>query len=92
MAWKALSRTLGKVEARVKDILVEIECSNLEETIPLTVGPGSEVPQEDDSDLGSRDEMGIEDKSDLEDVDNFEFDDDDFGDEGEDIDDEDVDW
>lgn len=54
MAWKFMAKMFGKVEQRVKDTLVEMECATLEETIPLTVGPGSDVilDVEDDVDFG----------------------------------------
>lgn len=48
MAWKMLAKSFGKVEQRVKDALVEMECANLEGMIPLTVGPGSEYIEEED--------------------------------------------
>lgn len=43
MGFKFLANLFGKVEQRVRDALVELECVNLEQCIPLTVGPGSEV-------------------------------------------------
>lgn len=43
MGFKFAARLLNKVEQRVKDALVELECNNLEACVPLTVGPGSEV-------------------------------------------------
>jgi hypothetical protein len=50
MAWKMMAKAFGKVEQRVKDTLVELECANLEETIPVTVGPGSEYIEEEEED------------------------------------------
>lgn len=50
MAWKFMAKMFGKVEQRVKDTLVEMECATLEESTPLTVGPGSDVPLDDDED------------------------------------------
>mmetsp|Transcript_10826 Transcript_10826/g.15949 ORF Transcript_10826/g.15949 Transcript_10826/m.15949 type:complete len:351 (-) Transcript_10826:1281-2333(-) len=46
IGWKGLAKTLGKLEQRVRDTLIELECVNLEERIPLTVGPGSDFAQE----------------------------------------------
>jgi hypothetical protein len=43
LGFKFLANLFGKVEQRVRDALVELECANLEECIPLTVGPGSEL-------------------------------------------------
>jgi hypothetical protein len=50
MAFKFAANSFGKVEQKVKDSLVELECANLEVTLPLTVGPGSEVMEEDEED------------------------------------------
>jgi hypothetical protein len=47
MGFKLLSKSFGKLEQRVKDALVEIECNNLENCTPLTVGQGSEATDED---------------------------------------------
>jgi hypothetical protein len=47
MGFKMLSKAFGKLEQRVKDVLVEIECSNLESCTPLTLGKGSEVTDDD---------------------------------------------
>jgi hypothetical protein len=47
MAWKFLANSFGKLENRVRDYIVDVECAILEESIPLTVGPGSEVMEED---------------------------------------------
>ena len=40
--WKQAGKVLGRVEKRVRDFLVLLECELLDNTIPLTVGPGSE--------------------------------------------------
>ena len=60
MGFKFLANLFGKVEQRVRDALVELECVNLEQCIPLTVGPGSEVieieieeDEEDEKDTGT---------------------------------------
>ena len=36
--------------ARVRNYIVDLEFNMLEESMPLTVGPGSEVIQDDDED------------------------------------------
>lgn len=57
LGWKALAKTLGKLEQRVRDTLIELECANLEERIPLTVGPGSDFAQEADVDNMNHDSI-----------------------------------
>lgn len=46
MAWKFLASSFAKLENRVRDYIVDVECAILEESIPLTVGPGSQVIEE----------------------------------------------
>lgn len=48
LAWKFLASSFSKLENRVRDKIVDMECTILEESIPLTVGPGSEVVEEID--------------------------------------------
>ena len=43
MAYKSLARVLSSLEMKVRDVLVDMESTLLEETLPLTVGPGSET-------------------------------------------------
>lgn len=42
LGWKFFATSFGKLESRVRDYIVDIECAILEESIPLTVGPGSQ--------------------------------------------------
>lgn len=42
LGWKFLASSFGKLERRVRDYIVDVECAILEESIPLTVGPGSQ--------------------------------------------------
>jgi hypothetical protein len=53
LGWKFLASSFGKLERRVRDCIVDLECAILEESIPLTVGPGSQ-----DVDLLLEDEDG----------------------------------
>jgi hypothetical protein len=57
MGFKFLASLFGKVEQRVRDALVELECANLEECIPLTVGPGSEIidVEEEEEEVNDKD-------------------------------------
>lgn len=48
LAWKFLASSFSKLENRVRDAIVDMECSILEESIPLTVGPGSQIVVEDE--------------------------------------------
>jgi len=45
LVWKFLASSFGKLENRVRDYIVDVECAILEESIPLTVGPGSQVDE-----------------------------------------------
>lgn len=38
MAWKLVATSFGKLEGTVRDYIVDLECSILEENIPVTVG------------------------------------------------------
>lgn len=60
LGWKALAKALGKLEQRVRDNLIELECANLEEMIPLTVGPGSEFAEEVTSESSDEDDETVE--------------------------------
>lgn len=42
LGWKFFATSFGKLESRVRDYIVDMECAILEESIPLTVGPGSQ--------------------------------------------------
>jgi len=42
LAWKGLAKVFNNIEKRVRDFLIELECTILEERMPLTVGPGSQ--------------------------------------------------
>jgi hypothetical protein len=53
LGWKFLASSFGKLESRVRDSIVDMECAILEESIPLTVGPGSQ-----DVDISLEDEDG----------------------------------
>ncbi|KAI2499675.1 hypothetical protein MHU86_14808 [Fragilaria crotonensis] len=64
MGFKFAAGLLNKVEQRVKDALVELECNNLEATVPLTVGPGSEVVEGVDEFQGGNDEEEDEEEAD----------------------------
>lgn len=64
MGFKFAAGLLNKVEQRVKDALVELECNNLEATVPLTVGPGSEVVEGVDEFQGGDDEEEDEEEAD----------------------------
>lgn len=60
LAWKFLASSFGKLENRVRDYIVDMECAILEESIPLTVGPGSEVIEQEINvlDIATEDEDG----------------------------------
>jgi len=60
LGWKALAKALGKLEQRVRDNLIELECASLEEMIPLTVGPGSEFAREVTSEISDEDDETVE--------------------------------
>jgi hypothetical protein len=62
LAWKFLANSFGKLESRVRDAIVDMECAILEESIPLTVGPGSEPPTLEDI------QIGLEEMEDEEDI------------------------
>ena len=62
LAWKFLANSFGKLESRVRDAIVDMECAILEESIPLTVGPGSQEPTLEET------QIGIEDTEEEEDV------------------------
>jgi hypothetical protein len=55
LGWKFFASSFGKLESRVRDYIVDMECAILEESIPLTVGPGSqdvdEQIEEEDGDV-----------------------------------------
>ena len=53
LGWKFFATSFGKLESRVRDYIVDMECAILEESIPLTVGPGS---QDVDEQIGEEDE------------------------------------
>mmetsp|Transcript_6385 Transcript_6385/g.13383 ORF Transcript_6385/g.13383 Transcript_6385/m.13383 type:complete len:438 (+) Transcript_6385:112-1425(+) len=57
IAWKQLARVFAKLEGTIRDYVVDMECGILEECVPLTVGPGAEIDEEDDQ----QKESGIED-------------------------------
>lgn len=62
LSWKFLAKMFGKLQTRVREYIVDVECDLLESCIPLTVGPGSEVEEEDFGD-----ELGmLDDEQDLE--------------------------
>jgi hypothetical protein len=42
LAWKGVVSAYSKVEAKVRDYFVDLECEILEESVPLTVGPDNE--------------------------------------------------
>ena len=48
LAWKFMASSFGKLETRVRDYVVDLECDMLERNLPLTVGPGSEVVAEEE--------------------------------------------
>jgi len=48
LTWKGLAKIFNDIEKRVRDFLIELECTVLEERMSLTIGPGSEVVVEDD--------------------------------------------
>jgi len=91
MSWKMMAKAFGKIEQRVRDTLVELECANFEEMIPVTVGPGSEYIEEeeddldiflDDDDVEDDEELLLDNDDDDSDVeeDDSDFSDDDFSD------------
>ena len=47
LAWKATARGFGKLEGKIRDYVVDMESAMLEECVPLTVGPGAEIDDED---------------------------------------------
>jgi hypothetical protein len=48
MLYKAMAGLFLRLLGVVKERLVEVECQILEQRIPLTVGPGSEVVEEEE--------------------------------------------
>lgn len=50
MAWKFCAGSFGKLEAIVRDYVVELECQILEEHIPVTVVEGGEDDNNEDED------------------------------------------
>lgn len=54
MAWKLVATSFGKLEGTVRDYIVDLECSILEENIPVTVG--EEQGDDDTEDFASDDE------------------------------------
>jgi hypothetical protein len=42
LAWKGVVSAYSKVEGKVRDYFVDLECEILEESVPLTVGPDNE--------------------------------------------------
>jgi hypothetical protein len=51
LRWKFLASSFGKLESRVQESIVDIDCAIREESIPLPVGLGSQ-----DVDLSLEDE------------------------------------
>jgi len=47
MAWKLVATSFGKLEGAVRDYIVDLECTILEENIPVTVGEEVEVDTEE---------------------------------------------
>ena len=41
MAWKLIATSFGKLEGIVRDCIVDLECSILEENIPVTISDGA---------------------------------------------------
>ena len=69
MLFKGIASLFLYLVSIVKTRLVELECQILEQRIPLTVGPGSEVTQSDSEDEMSDDEEIDEDADDAPDLD-----------------------
>ena len=79
MAYKSVVRVLLSLEMKVRDVLVDMESTLLEETLPLTVGPGSETMEvkgfDDYDELVEEEELDF---NDMDEEDNsFDVDDDD---------------
>ena len=51
LAWKATARGFGKLEGQIRDYVVDMESAMLEECVPLTVGPGTEIDEDDEDAL-----------------------------------------
>lgn len=51
VAWKATARGFGKLEGKIRDYVVDMESAMLEECVPLTVGPGAEIDDDDEDAL-----------------------------------------
>ena len=47
LAWKVTAKGFGKLEGKIRDYVVDMESAMLEECVPLTVGPGAEIDDED---------------------------------------------
>mmetsp|Transcript_5201 Transcript_5201/g.9460 ORF Transcript_5201/g.9460 Transcript_5201/m.9460 type:complete len:458 (+) Transcript_5201:115-1488(+) len=84
LVWKGVASGFGKLEGRVRDYVVDLECEILEESVPLTVGvdeddhvEGIDVEEEEFSD-------------DVEGEDDVEFSDEENVEDGDDDDDEDL--
>lgn len=60
MAWKAAASSFAKIEGKVRDHIVDLECSMLEECVPLTVGPGTEMEEEEEEEIVEFDEPSEE--------------------------------
>ncbi|GAX23779.1 hypothetical protein FisN_12Hh357 [Fistulifera solaris] len=54
MAWKGLANVFGQIYGKIRTYLVEIECQQLEQAIPLTIvegtSGGADADEEDDDD------------------------------------------
>jgi len=49
LAWKVTATGFGKLEGKIRDYVVDLESAMLEECVPLTVGPGSEIDDDEDA-------------------------------------------
>mmetsp|Transcript_21388 Transcript_21388/g.31439 ORF Transcript_21388/g.31439 Transcript_21388/m.31439 type:complete len:387 (+) Transcript_21388:168-1328(+) len=59
LLWKGAAKSFSSLESKVKEFIVDLECSILEENVPITVGVGSEEDLEEEQLLDS-DDFGTE--------------------------------
>ena len=74
MTWKFLAGSFAKLEAKVREYVVDLECVILEDSIPVTVGDGSEEVDEEND----QEEDDDEEEEDYDDKEDDEYDEDDW--------------
>jgi hypothetical protein len=69
MVWKFVAGSFGKLESVVRDYIVDLECSILEESIPVTIGALGVDSSNDDSEKEEEEEFDFSDDDDDDDDD-----------------------